>query len=175
MRIPTRPTELRTTLRDHTGQDDAPVFVYRFPTPAEEAELLVTSVSSLKADPAVSEHLAQIEDRAAKAAEIQRLYLEGEVSTNGQFGRYLCELFDHYILRIEHLVIGDVPFHRDRHLEDIPGAWKIEVAREIQQRVGGYLTEPEEGNSSSPSSSGVPTTPAAPTSATGAAVEDDAG
>lgn len=154
MRIPTRPKEVSTTLADFRDQEDAPEFFYRFPSAEDEADLLMDSVSSLVADPRIQEELANL-DKEARAERVNELLASGEISVSNRYGRYLCEVFDRFITRIEQLEVGDPPeaFDLERHLGDIPGPWKMEVGREIITRAKSHLTEIEEGNSSSPSSS----------------------
>lgn len=159
MQIPRRPKELRTTLRHHAGREDAPVFVYRFPTPDDEVQLLYLSLGQLRSDPRLAAQLQEIEDKEEMARKLEQL-LEAEEGWG--YGTYLCRVFDRQILRIEQLEIGDEPFDRQKHLDDVPGDWKLEVAREIQTRMKDYVTEEEEGNSSSPSSSGDARSTASP-------------
>lgn len=162
MLFPRRPKELRTTLRRHAGRADAPVFVYRFPSPEEEAAQMFRTVEELQGDPAAMSKLDGLTGEALQA-ELERLVLAGELKTQSR-ADVLCALFDRQLITIENLEfpvgspsaecrITEV-FDRDRHLADIPGAWKIEVGIEIEQRIRSYLSDAEEGNSSSPSSSG---------------------
>lgn len=158
MRIPKRPTTLRTTLREHAERTDAPVFVYRFPTPEEEAAQMFATVEEIQGDPTVMAKLEGLTGPAL-ASEVERLLVAGEVKTASRSQR-LCSLFDRQLVTIENLefpaapgAAATEPFELSKHLRDIPGDWKVEVAVEIERRVRTYLSEFEEGNSSSPSSS----------------------
>lgn len=168
MRIPRRPTQLRTTLREHAGRDDAPVFVYRFPTPREEADLLFQAVEKIQGSPEAMAKLGGL-NGADLAIEINRLAQAGEIVLERR-STALCALCDQQLVTVENLQIDGAPFDRERHLQDLPGDWKVEIGFEIERRLRSYLTEVEEGNSSSPSSSGAE--PAATTSSTAVAASD---
>lgn len=165
MRIPRRPTEVRTTLPEHADQEDAPVFVYRFPTPQEEVRITSNLATGLLDDPEVRKRIfaAAEEDRLEL---VQELLAEGAVEPDTRrFLSSLVELFDELLVRIEHLEIDaedeaaePEPFDRERDLDQVPGEWKVAVGREIYRRLQGYLAPREVGNSSSPSSSPEGTT-----------------
>ncbi len=170
MRIPIRPEEITTVLPDHRDLEGAPEFIYRYPTPEDEADILMESVSAIVADPSVAQELQGM-TKEERAKRVDELLTSGRLSVDTKYGRYLCRLFDQFILRVPGLELGEPPepFDRQKHLKDIPGAWKMAIGKEIQERLKNAMTEIEEGNSSSPSSSAVTT---AVTDS--AAAEDDA-
>lgn len=173
MRIPRRPREVSTTLAHHAGLPDGerPVFVYRFPSAAEQLQSVFDAVSGVEAEPGVMARLAGITDVEERARELERLMGEGKVAVNTRRGAYICGLFDRQLVRIDHLEIeGDGPFDVIKHLPELPAEWKFEVGQEIEQRLKNYLTEIEAGNSSSPSHSEE----TGPMKATDAAAADSA-
>lgn len=155
MRIPARPKEFTTRLPEHLEVPDAPVFTFRFPTQKEEIGVSATGGRAALRDPKVIEQLRANEgDREAQKAIItEALLASDDVDPAAAIGLQCLALFDQFLVSIEPLEVGDEPFDRERHLDDIPTNWKIQLGRQLMQRINGYLTDEEVGNSSSPLSS----------------------
>ncbi len=152
MKIPKRPSEFRYTLRHHAERDDAPTFVFRLPDAEEEVELQKSAVDAVLRNPEVRAEIAASEDPDERAGMIERRLLAGEIEGISWAGQ-ICGLFDACLLRIDGLWIDDEAYDHAKHRGDIPGTWKAEVGHHIRERQQRHLTEVEEGNFSSPSSS----------------------
>ncbi|MGH7459830.1 MAG: hypothetical protein ACREMA_02230 [Longimicrobiales bacterium] len=133
MKIPVIPSEYSTTLPEHDGQADAPLFVYEPYNEDEAAEVgarLHVLASTHETDLAGENRVS--EDAAVK------------------FTRFFVDAFNQRIRRIENLVVGDAeePFEAARpdHLRSVPAKWKVAVGREILTRLQRGITEREEGN-----------------------------
>ncbi len=172
MQIPSRPTELTYTLRHHREREDAPEFVYRLPTSEEQAEIQSVSVDAALKDPELVKELAALDDPEEMGKLIEERIRDGRVK-GPSFAALLCRFFDDFVTRIDGLIIEKEVFDPAKHGDDIPGSWKLEVGGHIRERLERHLTEVEEGNSFSPSSS-ADMEPTAISTSTPAAAADDA-
>lgn len=144
MKIPKRPALVSTTLEEHEGQADAPVFFYEPPRPADSARWM-DEVFGLQE--AVQE-LVEAEQAAEAGMDALQSAPEGSARSQrtGSILGGFCELFDRQIRRVDNLEIEDESFDPAKHLEDIPFGWKIAVGKEIFGRLKNPLTGLERGN-----------------------------
>lgn len=131
MKIPLRPEQYETTLREHAELETRPVFVYAAFTPAEEADWSIRAAEAGGAFEEEAEAEGPRKLRADQLRDLTRLY---------------NDLFNAQIIRIDGLIVGEETFDRTRHLGHLPSRWKVTVGREMLNRINTPLTEAEEGN-----------------------------